>query len=47
MQKIERGQTLMKRIITIATAILLVSALLMTLTSCGGSDTSDETGEVY
>ena len=38
MQKIERGQTLMKRIITIATAILLVSALLMTLTSCGSSD---------
>ena len=37
----------MKRIFTIATAILLVSALLMTLTSCGGSDTSDETVEVY
>ena len=47
MQKIERGQTLMKRIFTIATAILLVSTLLMTLTSCGGSDTSDETVEVY
>jgi hypothetical protein len=47
MQKIERGQTLMKRIFTIATAILLVSALLMTLTSCGGSDTTDETVEVY
>ena len=37
----------MKRIFTIATAILLVSTLLMTLTSCGGSDTSDETVEVY
>ena len=47
MQKIERGKTLMKRIFTIATAILLVSALLMTLTSCGGSDTADETVEVY
>lgn len=47
MQKIERGQTLMKRIFTIATAILLVSALLMTLTSCGSSDTADETVEVY
>ena len=47
MQKIERGQTLMKRIFTIATAILLVCTLLMTLTSCGGSDTADETVEVY
>ncbi len=37
----------MKRIFTIATAILLISALLMTLTSCGGSDTADETVEVY
>ena len=46
MQKIERGQTLMKRIFTIATAILLVCTLLMTLTSCGGSETTDETVEV-
>ena len=37
----------MKRIFTIATAILLVGTLLMTLTSCGGSDTTDETAEVY
>ncbi len=37
----------MKRIFTIATAILLVCTLLMTLTSCGGSDTTDETAEVY
>ncbi len=37
----------MKRIFTIATAILLVCTLLMTLTSCGGSDTADETAEVY
>lgn len=36
----------MKRILTIATAILLVSALLMTLTSCGSSDTAEETEEV-
>ena len=47
MQKIERGQTLMKRIFTIATAILLVSALLMTFTSCGSSDTDEEVAEVY
>ncbi len=47
MQKIERGQTLMKRIFTIAIAILLVSALLMTLTSCDSSDSTDETVEVY
>jgi len=36
----------MKRILTIATAILLVSALLMTLTSCGSSDNTEETEEV-
>ena len=47
MQKIERGQTLMKRIFTIATAILLVSALLMTFTSCGSSDTDEDVVEVY
>ena len=47
MQKIERGQTLMKRIFSIATAILLVCTLLMTLTSCGGSDASDDAAEVY
>ena len=37
----------MKRIFTIATAVLLVCTLLMTLTSCGGSDTTEETVEVY
>ena len=37
----------MKRIFTIATAILLVCTLLITFTSCGGSDTADETVEVY
>ncbi len=37
----------MKRIFTIATAILLVSALLITFTSCGSSDTTEETVEVY
>ncbi|MBQ7116178.1 MAG: hypothetical protein IJN94_07170 [Clostridia bacterium] len=37
----------MKRIFTIATAILLVSALLMTFTSCGSSDTDEEVAEVY
>jgi len=37
----------MKRIFTIITAILLVSALLMTLTACGSSDTDNETVEVY
>lgn len=47
MQKIERGQTLMKRIFTIATAILLVSALLMTFASCGSSDADEEVVEVY
>lgn len=36
----------MKRILTIATAILLVSALLTTLTSCGSSDNTEETEEV-
>ena len=36
----------MKRIITIATAILLVSTLLITLTSCGSSDNTAETEEV-
>ncbi len=36
----------MKRILTIATAILLVSTLLMTLTSCGSSDNTEETEEV-
>lgn len=36
----------MKRIFTIATAILLVCALLMTLTSCGSSDNTEETVEV-
>ncbi len=36
----------MKRILTIATAILLVSALLMTLTSCGSSENTEETEEV-
>lgn len=33
----------MKRIITVATSILLVSALLLTLTSCGSSGESEET----
>lgn len=33
----------MKRIITVATSILLVSALLLTLTSCGSSGGSEET----
>lgn len=37
----------MKRIFTIATAILLVSALLMTFTSCGSSDTDEDVVEVY
>ncbi len=37
----------MKRIFTIAIAILLVSALLVTFTSCGSSETTDETAEVY
>ena len=37
----------MKRIFSIATAILLVCTLLMTLTSCGGSDASDDAAEVY
>ncbi len=36
----------MKRIFTIAIAILLVSALLMTLTSCGSSENTEETEEV-
>ena len=36
----------MKRIITVLTAILLVSAMLMSLTACGSSDSSDET-EVF
>lgn len=37
----------MKRIFTIATAILLVSALLMTFASCGSSDADEEVVEVY
>ncbi len=36
----------MKRIFTVAISILLVSTLLMTLTSCGSSDTQTETEEV-
>jgi hypothetical protein len=36
----------MKRIFTVAISILLVSTLLMTLTSCGSSDTQSETEEV-
>lgn len=36
----------MKRILTIATSVLLVCALLMTLTSCGSSDNTEETVEV-
>ncbi len=36
----------MKRILTIAVAILLVSTLLTTLTSCGSSDNTEETVEV-
>lgn len=36
----------MKRIFTLATAILLVCTLLMTLTSCGGSGNTEETVEV-
>ena len=36
----------MKRIFTVAISILLISALLMTLTSCGSSDTETETEEV-
>ena len=36
----------MKRIFTVAISILLISALLMTLTSCGSSDTDTETEEV-
>ena len=45
-QNIERGQTLMKRIFSVATAVLLVSTLLMTFTSCGSSDNTEETKEV-
>ena len=36
----------MKRIFTVAISILLISTLLMTLTSCGSSDTQSETEEV-
>lgn len=36
----------MKRIFTVAISILLISSLLMTLTSCGSSDTQSETEEV-
>lgn len=36
----------MKRIFTVATAVLLVATLLMTLTSCGSSDSGDEIEEV-
>ena len=36
----------MKRIFTVAISILLISALLMTFTSCGSSDTQTETEEV-
>ena len=36
----------MKRIFSVATAVLLVSTLLMTFTSCGSSDNTEETKEV-
>ncbi len=47
LSNIERGKTLMKRIITMLTAILLVAALLFSLASCGSSDKTEEEPEVF
>ncbi len=44
---IERGKTLMKRIFTLLTAVLLVCALLLTFASCGSSENEQEEKEVF